>query len=137
MRDDIRECFKQAGMREDGKIMLKDGRTGEYFDNPVTVGYMYYLKLHHLVDDKIHARSTGPVLARYAAAVGRQGAVRRPALRRDGSLGAGRHTALLIPLQEILTVKSDDVVGRVKDLRGDCEGTEYPQAGCSRVPSRS
>ena len=58
--DDIRECFKQAGMREDGKIMLKDGRTGEYFDNPVTVGYMYYLKLHHLVDDKIHARSTAP-----------------------------------------------------------------------------
>ena len=58
--DDIRECFKQAGMREDGKILLKDGRTGEYFDNPVTVGYMYYLKLHHLVDDKIHARSTGP-----------------------------------------------------------------------------
>ena len=56
--DDIRECFKQAGMREDGKILLKDGRTGEYFDNPVTVGYMYYLKLHHLVDDKIHARST-------------------------------------------------------------------------------
>ena len=58
--EDIRECFRMAGMSEDGKITLKDGRTGEYFDNPVTVGYMYYLKLHHLVDDKIHARSTGP-----------------------------------------------------------------------------
>ena len=58
--DDIAECLKQAGLREDGKTLLRDGRTGEYFDNPVTVGYMYYLKLHHLVDDKIHARSTGP-----------------------------------------------------------------------------
>ena len=57
--DDIAECLKQAGLREDGKTLLRDGRTGEYFDNPVTVGYMYYLKLHHLVDDKIHARSTG------------------------------------------------------------------------------
>ena len=58
--DDIRECLKLAGLREDGKTTLTDGRTGEKFDNPVTVGYMYYLKLHHLVDDKIHARSTGP-----------------------------------------------------------------------------
>ena len=57
--DDIAECLKQAGLREDGKTLLRDGRTGEYFDDPVTVGYMYYLKLHHLVDDKIHARSTG------------------------------------------------------------------------------
>ena len=57
---DIRECFKMGGMHEDGKFWLRDGRTGEYFDNPITVGYMYYLKLHHLVDDKIHARSTGP-----------------------------------------------------------------------------
>ena len=87
--DDIRECFRMAGMSEDGKIMLKDGRTGEYFDNPVTVGYMYYLKLHHLVDDKIHARSTRPVQSRHAAAARRQSAVRRPALRRDGSLGSG------------------------------------------------
>ena len=57
---DIRECFKEAGMAEDGKTVLYDGRTGEPFDNRVTVGYMYFLKLHHLVDDKIHARSTGP-----------------------------------------------------------------------------
>ena len=57
---DIRECFRMGGLNEDGKFWLRDGRTGEYFDNPVTVGYMYYLKLHHLVDDKIHARSTGP-----------------------------------------------------------------------------
>ena len=58
--EDIRECLKMAGLREDGKTPLRDGRTGEWFDNPVTVGYMYFLKLHHLVDDKIHARSTGP-----------------------------------------------------------------------------
>ena len=57
---DIRDCLREAGLSEDGKTWLIDGRTGEYFDNPVTVGYMYYLKLHHLVDDKIHARSTGP-----------------------------------------------------------------------------
>lgn len=66
--DDIREALKQAGLREDGKTILYDGRTGRQFDNPVTVGVMYYLKLFHLVDDKIHARSTWPVLARYAAA---------------------------------------------------------------------
>mgnify|MGYP003027734412 FL=1 len=61
--EDIRECFKEAGMDEDGKIVLRDGRTGEPFDNRVTVGIMYYLKLHHLVDDKIHARSVGPYLS--------------------------------------------------------------------------
>ena len=59
--EDIRAMFRETGKREDGKSYVYDGRTGERFDNPVTVGYMYYLKLHHLVDDKIHARSTGPV----------------------------------------------------------------------------
>ena len=69
--DDIAEALVQAGYDADGKTVLYDGRTGEPFDNRVTVGYMYYLKLHHLVDDKIHARSTGPVLARNAAAARR------------------------------------------------------------------
>ena len=68
--DDIRECLKLAGLREDGKTTLTDGRTGEKFDNPVTVGYMYYLKLHHLVDDKIHARSTGRLQPGHPAAFG-------------------------------------------------------------------
>ena len=87
--EDIRECFRMGGLHEDGKFFLRDGRTGEYFDNPVTVGYMYYLKLHHLVDDKIHARSTGPLLPGHPAAPGRQGPVWRSALRRDGGLGPG------------------------------------------------
>ena len=69
--EDIRECFKEAGMDEDGKIVLRDGRTGEPFDNRVTVGIMYYLKLHHLVDDKIHARSARSLLSRNTAASGR------------------------------------------------------------------
>ena len=81
--------FSKCGINIEGKLQLYDGRTGDPFDNKVTVGYMYMLKLHHLVDDKIHARSTGPLLSGHAAASGRQGPVRRPALRRDGGLGAG------------------------------------------------
>ena len=79
---DIRECFRMAGLQRGRQVLAPyDGRTGEYFDNPVTVGYMYYLKLHHLVDDKIHARSTGPYSLGHPAASGRQGAVWRPAFR--------------------------------------------------------
>ena len=96
--DDIRECFKQAGMREDGKIMLKDGRTGEYFDNPVTVGYMYYLKLHHLVDDKIHARSTGPYSLVTQQPLGARRSSAASASAR-WKFGRWRHTALLIPFR--------------------------------------
>ncbi len=126
--DDIRECFKQAGMREDGKIMLKDGRTGEYFDNPVTVGYMYYLKLHHLVDDKIHARSTGP----YSL-------VTQQPLGGKAQFGGQRFGEMEVwaleaygaayTLQEILTVKSDDVVGRVKTYEAIVKGQNIPKPG--------
>jgi DNA-directed RNA polymerase subunit beta len=84
---------------------------------PVTVGYMHVLKLHHLVDDKMHARSTGPYSLVNPAAAGRQGAVRRPALRRDGGLGASKPKALPTCLQEMLTVKSDDVNGRPRCTR--------------------
>ena len=85
---EIKYMLRLADLPESGQTWLFDGRTGERFDRQVTVGYMYMLKLNHLVDDKMHARSTGPVQPRHAAAARRQGAVRRPALRRDGSLGA-------------------------------------------------
>ncbi len=126
--DDILECFKQAGMREDGKTMLKDGRTGEFFDNPVTVGYMYYLKLHHLVDDKIHARSTGP----YSL-------VTQQPLGGKAQFGGQRFGEMEVwaleaygaayTLQEILTVKSDDVVGRVKTYEAIVKGQNIPKPG--------
>ena len=126
--DDIRECFRMAGMSEDGKIMLKDGRTGEYFDNPVTVGYMYYLKLHHLVDDKIHARSTGP----YSL-------VTQQPLGGKAQFGGQRFGEMEVwaleaygaayTLQEILTVKSDDVVGRVKTYEAIVKGQNIPKPG--------
>ena len=91
------------------------------------------LKLHHLVDDKIHARSIGPVLARHPAAAGRQGAVRRPALRRNGGLGAGSLRRRL-HLQEMLTVKSDDVAGRTKVYEAIVKGDDNFEAG---IPNRS
>ena len=126
--EDIRECFRMAGMSEDGKIMLKDGRTGEYFDNPVTVGYMYYLKLHHLVDDKIHARSTGP----YSL-------VTQQPLGGKAQFGGQRFGEMEVwaleaygaayTLQEILTVKSDDVVGRVKTYEAIVKGQNIPKPG--------
>ena len=126
--DDIRECFRMAGMREDGKVFLKDGRTGEYFDNPVTVGYMYYLKLHHLVDDKIHARSTGP----YSL-------VTQQPLGGKAQFGGQRFGEMEVwaleaygaayTLQEILTVKSDDVVGRVKTYEAIVKGQNIPKPG--------
>ncbi len=125
---DIRECFRMAGMSEDGKFQLYDGRTGEPFDNKVTVGYMYYLKLHHLVDDKIHARSTGP----YSL-------VTQQPLGGKAQFGGQRFGEMEVwaleaygaayTLQEILTVKSDDVVGRVKTYEAIVKGQNVPKAG--------
>ena len=125
---DIREMFREAGMREDGKTVLYDGRTGEQFDNPVTVGYMYYLKLHHLVDDKIHARSTGP----YSL-------VTQQPLGGKAQFGGQRFGEMEVwaleaygaayTLQEILTVKSDDVVGRVKTYEAIVKGQNVPTPG--------
>ncbi|MDR1438772.1 MAG: DNA-directed RNA polymerase subunit beta, partial [Clostridiales bacterium] len=125
---DIRECLKMAGLREDGKVQLYDGRTGEPFDNPVTVGYMYFLKLHHLVDDKIHARSTGP----YSL-------VTQQPLGGKAQFGGQRFGEMEVwaleaygaayTLQEILTVKSDDVVGRVKTYEAIVKGQNVPKPG--------
>ena len=126
--EDIRECFRMSGLHEDGKFFLRDGRTGEYFDNPVTVGYMYYLKLHHLVDDKIHARSTGP----YSL-------VTQQPLGGKAQFGGQRFGEMEVwaleaygaayTLQEILTVKSDDVVGRVKTYEAIVKGQNIPKPG--------
>ena len=125
---DIRECFRMGGLPEDGKFRLRDGRTGEFFDNPVTVGYMYYLKLHHLVDDKIHARSTGP----YSL-------VTQQPLGGKAQFGGQRFGEMEVwaleaygaayTLQEILTVKSDDVVGRVKTYEAIVKGEDIPKPG--------
>jgi DNA-directed RNA polymerase, beta subunit len=125
---DIAQCFRDAGMPETGKFMLRDGRTGEYFDNPVTVGFMYYLKLHHLVDDKIHARSTGP----YSL-------VTQQPLGGKAQFGGQRFGEMEVwaleaygaayTLQEILTVKSDDVVGRVKTYESIVKGQNIPKPG--------
>jgi len=126
--DDIRACFSEAGMREDGKTTLYDGRTGDKFDNPVTVGYMYYLKLHHLVDDKIHARSVGP----YSL-------VTQQPLGGKAQFGGQRFGEMEVwaleaygaayTLQEILTVKSDDTVGRVKTYEAIVKGQNVPKPG--------
>ncbi len=125
---DIFEALKDAGYNEDGKTWLIDGRTGERFDNPVTVGYMYYLKLHHLVDDKIHARSTGP----YSL-------VTQQPLGGKAQFGGQRFGEMEVwaleaygaayTLQEILTVKSDDVVGRVKTYEAIVKGQNIPAPG--------
>ncbi|TCO75023.1 DNA-directed RNA polymerase subunit beta [Marinisporobacter balticus] len=125
---DIRKALKQAGYPEDGKLQLYDGRTGAPFDNRVTVGYMYMLKLHHLVDDKIHARSTGPYSLVTQQPLGgkaqfggqRFGEMEVWALEAYGAA----HT-----LQEILTVKSDDVVGRVKAYEAIVKGENIPEPG--------
>ena len=126
--EDIRELLAQAGKSTDGKTPVYDGRTGELFDNPVTVGYMYYLKLHHLVDDKIHARSTGP----YSL-------VTQQPLGGKAQFGGQRFGEMEVwaleaygaayTLQEILTVKSDDVVGRVKTYEAIVKGQNVPQSG--------
>jgi DNA-directed RNA polymerase subunit beta len=125
---DIRKHLVEAGYKEDGKTTLYDGRTGEAFDNPVTVGYMYILKLAHLVDDKIHARSTGPYSLVTQQPLGgkaqfggqRFGEMEVWALEAYGAA----HT-----LQEILTVKSDDVVGRVKTYEAIVKGENIPEPG--------
>ncbi|HNZ41232.1 MAG TPA: DNA-directed RNA polymerase subunit beta, partial [Clostridia bacterium] len=125
---DIIECLKMANLSEDGKTVLYDGRTGEPFDNRVTVGYMYMLKLHHLVDDKIHARSTGP----YSL-------VTQQPLGGKAQFGGQRFGEMEVwaleaygaayTLQEILTVKSDDVIGRVKTYEAIVKGENIPKSG--------
>ena len=124
----IRETLRKAGLREDGKSVLYDGRTGDKFDNDVTVGWVYFLKLHHLVDDKIHARSTGPYSLVTQQPLGgkaqfggqRFGEMEVWALEAYGAA----HT-----LQEILTVKSDDVTGRVRTYESIVKGHNIPQPG--------
>ncbi len=126
--DDIRRCLEMAGLDRDGKAQLYDGRTGEPFDNRVTVGYMYYLKLHHLVDDKIHARSIGP----YSL-------VTQQPLGGKAQFGGQRFGEMEVwaleaygaayTLQEILTVKSDDVAGRVKTYEAIVKGQNVPAPG--------
>ena len=124
----IRETLREAGLREDGKSVLYDGRTGEKFDNDVTVGWVYFLKLHHLVDDKIHARSTGP----YSL-------VTQQPLGGKAQFGGQRFGEMEVwaleaygaayTLQEILTVKSDDVTGRVKTYEAIVKGNNVPKPG--------
>jgi DNA-directed RNA polymerase subunit beta len=126
--DDIQELLTKSGFSPDGKVQLYDGRTGEPFDNKVTVGYMYMLKLHHLVDDKMHARSTGPYSLVTQQPLGgkaqfggqRFGEMEVWALEAYGAA----HT-----LQEILTVKSDDVAGRVKTYEAIVKGENIPEPG--------
>ena len=126
--EDIKETLVAAGVDEDGKSVVYDGRTGDKFDNRVTVGYMYYLKLHHLVDDKIHARSTGP----YSL-------VTQQPLGGKAQFGGQRFGEMEVwaleaygaayTLQEILTVKSDDITGRVKTYEAIVKGHNVPQPG--------
>ena len=126
--EDVRELLKQAGMSEDGKTILYDGRTGDPFDKPITVGVMYMLKLHHLVDDKIHARSTGP----YSL-------VTQQPLGGKAQFGGQRFGEMEVwaleaygaayTLQEMLTVKSDDVVGRVNTYEAIVKGENIPEPG--------
>ena len=125
---DIKEAFEEAGLNQTFKSVVYDGRTGEKFDNPVTVGVMYYLKLHHLVDDKIHARSTGP----YSL-------VTQQPLGGKAQFGGQRFGEMEVwaleaygaayTLQEILTVKSDDIVGRVKAYESIVKGENIPRSG--------
>ena len=126
--EDIEDCLEKAGLGRDGKTVLYDGRTGDPFENPVTVGYMYFLKLHHLVDDKMHARSTGPYSLVTQQPLGgkaqfggqRFGEMEVWALEAYGAANT---------LQEILTVKSDDVVGRVKTYEAIVKGQNIPTPG--------
>ena len=125
---DHRELWKGVPLSRDGKVRLRDGRTGEYFDSPVTIGHMHYLKLHHLVDDKIHARSTGP----YSL-------VTQQPLGGKAQFGGQRFGEMEVwaleaygasyTLQEILTVKSDDVIGRVKTYEAIIKGDNIPEPG--------
>ena len=125
---DHREEWKGVPLSRDGKVRLRDGRTGEYFDGAVTIGHMHYLKLHHLVDDKIHARSTGP----YSL-------VTQQPLGGKAQFGGQRFGEMEVwaleaygasyTLQEILTVKSDDIVGRVKTYEAIIKGENIPEPG--------
>ena len=125
---DVINLLKEEGYPETGKLRLRDGRTGEYFDSPVTVGYMYMLKLHHLVDDKIHARSTGP----YSL-------VTQQPLGGKAQFGGQRFGEMEVwaleaygaayTLQEILTVKSDDIIGRTKTYESIINGINIPEPG--------
>ena len=126
--EDIFECFREAGLSEDGKTWLRDGRTGQLFDNPVTVGYMYYLKLHHLVDDKIHARSTGPYSLVTQQPLGGKAQFGGQRFGEMEVWALGAYGAAYT-LQEILTVKSDDVVGRVKTYESIVKGQNIPEPG--------
>jgi len=126
--EEIKELFRKAGLSEDGKTVVYDGRTGEPFDHPITVGVMYMLKLHHLVDDKIHARSTGP----YSL-------VTQQPLGGKAQFGGQRFGEMEVwaleaygaayTLQEMLTVKSDDIVGRVKTYEAIVKGENVPEPG--------
>ena len=125
---DHRKVWKGVPISRDGKVRLRDGRTGEYFDSPVTIGHMHYLKLHHLVDDKIHARSIGP----YALVTQQPlGGKAQFGGQRFGEMEVGALEAYgaSYTLQEILTVKSDDVVGRVKTYEAIIKGENIPQPG--------
>jgi DNA-directed RNA polymerase subunit beta len=123
-----RKLWEGVPISSDGKVRLRDGRTGEYFDGPVTIGHMHYLKLHHLVDDKIHARSTGP----YSL-------VTQQPLGGKAQFGGQRFGEMEVwaleaygasyTLQEILTVKSDDIIGRVKTYEAIIKGDNIPEAG--------
>jgi DNA-directed RNA polymerase subunit beta len=125
---DHRALWKGVPISRDGKVLLRDGRTGEYFDSPTTIGHMHYLKLHHLVDDKIHARSTGP----YSL-------VTQQPLGGKAQFGGQRFGEMEVwaleaygaayTLQEILTMKSDDVVGRVKTYEAIIKGENIPAPG--------
>ena len=126
--EDIENMLKESGLSADGKTILYDGRTGEPFDKPITVGVMYMLKLHHLVDDKIHARSTGP----YSL-------VTQQPLGGKAQFGGQRFGEMEVwaleaygaayTLQEILTIKSDDVIGRVKTYEAIVKGENVPEPG--------
>ena len=125
---DHRELWKGVPLSRDGKVRLRDGRTGEYFDSPVTIGHMHYLKLHHLVDDKIHARSTGP----YSLVTQQPpGGKAQFGGQRFGEMEVWALEAYgaSYTLQEILTVKSDDVVGRVKTYEAIIKGENIPEPG--------
>ena len=127
-QDDVEKLLEEAGMSKDGKTILYDGRTGDPFDKPITVGVMYMLKLHHLVDDKIHARSTGP----YSL-------VTQQPLGGKAQFGGQRFGEMEVwaleaygasyTLQEMLTVKSDDIVGRVKTYEAIVKGENVPEPG--------
>ena len=123
-----RKLWKGVPLSRDGKVRLRDGRTGEYFDSPVTIGHMHYLKLHHLVDDKIHARSTGPYSLVTQQPLGGKAQFGGPRFG-EMEVWALEAYGASYTLQEILTVKSDDVIGRVKTYEAIIKGENIPEPG--------